>query len=498
MSKGNKLAAGILAIVIWVVLGTAIGAGVGYFAYVKKPAFFESTADVQIIRTSQDSNDDGIVDDSALIVSDSVIASAIASRRLNDVPEIRDHNGMRYREPEQAIQALTGEGGLTAHRVATASHGGVYRVHFIGKTPSSAAQVVTAMIEECKQSLPRSGDHALWKESVELLGTSRRDVTQRIRELESQLSALPHLHSAVILDDELVSATAERARRLRQQADLLQIELTSIDSSLRHVEKMIQEGASAESILVSLGAPRTIRTIPAQPKSVGESDAGSDAAQRKQQRAARETLEREVERDLKPLQKEMDKLLETLGSEHPTVRGVRTKMEQVRARLGDEPPIDPLPVVETPPAVNPPTVDVDPQEQQQQITRMVAALRAEKTDVAGELKNVTTSLEAAVWEQTEQQMTLRDRERIESEIGQQQAFAEQIISRLDQVSTDTPPVAEIGLNVLHAANPGVQIAPDLIDHLARGGIWGAGAGAALAILLLLTTFASGNRRASSE
>lgn len=471
--------------VVWLLLGGIIGSGVGYFAFVKQPAAFESEATVLVTRGDSDSGSQtDVTDDSELIIGRPILADAIASRSLNGVPEFQGPSGIVLRDPDDKVRALTKSDRLAARQLSVASEGSIYEIRFRGATPSSSKRVLDVLLATCLRSLPRTGDQKLWRESVELLGDSRREVAERIAELESQQSPEEHPEGAII-DQKLVSANVERLRVLRQTSEQLQIELDSIESSLRHAEKMMNENVPIESVLVSLGQPvSTFRSAPA-------SDNTDSATERENRAAERKRVEQSVAKELKPLQDELDKLLERFGPNHPTVRGVRTKIETVRSKLDE---ISPFDSVEPAIAVDPNPVS-DPEEDSAkkriQVDRILTALRAERSQVSESLAETRERLEAITSTTAKEEIAARQRDRIEDELKQQRTLLKQISDRVDQIPASSP-FPKIEVTILDSPDEGVQVEPELSRFLLRGGTWGAAGGAALAMLLLLTTIASGN------
>ncbi len=523
MDRRKKRSGGVLVPVVSGLLGALVGLGGGYFVFTKRPAMFEASAIVQIARTpttpadrseppETDATQSGspsanqlssesfnaveaplsevadVIDESLFILSDAVVSKAVVLGQLDKLPELREGDQSLVGNPEQAAAALRRGGNLQAQRTALASNGAIYEVRFRGATPSSCQDVVAAVVAACQQVISQSGSSADWKETIELLGGAAGNVTRRLVELEAQLDELS-VSTDVALDGEtIVSAQMEQLRRLRNEADQRLEELLLVEKQLRSAETLIVEGAPAANILASLsqtmsGKPESSGSTP------GEKEAAKQAAERQKQLQLREKLASEVERELSLLQLELDRLLKTLGSGHPTVQAVRAKMSRVRAPLDDLPPLEPTPSGNRDPKTTSPQNEPKGRSDSQQVSLLLRVLRAQKQRLQEELDKVTAEVDTAAGEVAKQENALNEQSRIRSEIEQEQLFGQQIAARLDQLSAASP-VPTNNLTVLIAPGPGVQVAPNIVPHLTTGGIAGLLAGSLLGSLLLLTSAAS--------
>ncbi len=500
MVKQKNFAAGLLAVIAWLVIGTLVGLGIGYFSYVKTPAIFEAGATVQINRPNQPvserTGDSATVDDSLIILSDSVLADATSKGRLAKLPEWPNRNS------QQVAQSLATDGNLTVQRATKSSGGEIYEVRFRGATPNSTQQVVDAVLAAAMRSLPQAGDSAQWQESIELLTKARDEVTSRFTQLDRELKQLDIPSGAIKYDETLISAAVAQWKRWQSEADQLQEQLTQLTNNLRRAETMITAGAPVESILTVLGQPIAEPAKSSAPELAAPSAQIIAEMDRKRRLEERARLEQSVQRELEPLQQELDKLLERLGSGHPTVRSVREKMTRVRAKLDDLPPLDSVDQKETnrtapsPPSPQPPSSDSD-DDLAQQVNQLLRALRSEKQLVQDQLDDVSAQLDETAQQLAQQERLLAQEKQLRAEMDRQQQFANQIASRLTNLSV-APPLPEIRLTVLRSATPGVQIAPDLPTHLIRGGSWGAAGGAILSLLLLAAAAAGGVREEVSS
>ena len=492
MGNEKKVAIALLAALAWGVLGVLMGLGAGYFSYVKTPATFETSAKLQITSSSQQTD----VDDSALIMSEAVLTDAVSTGRLTEVPPWHGVVGGKFSR-NQVAESLGNDGDLSVSRVTSTTKGALYQVTFRGRTPKSTQQVVDEVVAAAQRTMQPAGDQEQWRDAIDLLREEQGRLSKRRTDLESQLQELSVPDDAILDDQQVVSATAEKRKHLQVTAEELREQQALLHNKIRQTEAMIAEGVPAEDILVALGQPlkHSSRSGPVEnPATSAEQEIAKAREERNRKIAERVALERQVEQELRPLQEELDKLLERLGSGHPTVRGVRDQMTRVRAKLKDLPPLEPDPTETTQDDL--PSGDSDssqpqnqPEIEAQRVARLLRALRSEKKLTENQLDNVMTQLENSIKLVARQEAVLIQREQLQSELSQLTELGDQLVARLKSLSA-APPVISQELTVVQPALPGIQTAPELQEHLVWGGFWGTIGGGVVAILLLLVSLAT--------
>jgi uncharacterized protein involved in exopolysaccharide biosynthesis len=475
-------------------LGAAVGCGAGHFVYQRSPQVFESSAVVQIAHTPPAADGPGdetrvapstrSTDATWLLLSDQVLLRAVELGQLDQLPELSGGQGgpVEQPNPSAAFALRTGDR-LSVQRLPPTIDGEVYEIRCRGATADSSQQVLSAVVASGQQWIAQNRISDGWRQSMELLREADEKVTTRLRELEQQLRELPRADDGAIIDKAVVSAAAERLYRLRNQANAMQSERTQLESDLRLAETLIAEGASAASILESLGQP-VDRPAAGPNEATASIDSPPPAMTRQEALARREQLAREVEKELEPLQRELDRLLKNLGTEHPTVRGVRAEMQKARAKLDGLPPLDPEPVSTAPAAATTAAKPAVPGDSAaaQQIALQLRVLRSEKRRLDEQFAALAGEVDHAATETAKQEAILREQLRIAGEIAQQQVLLEQIANRLDKLNS-AEAIPRVDVTVLRSAGAGIQVEPRWETTLAMGGLAGLLCGGAVGGLL---------------
>lgn len=503
-SKKLNLASALLALFAWLLIGSLVGAGIGYLTFAKTPATFEATAKVQVKRVGTETAD---VSDQDVIVSDATLLDAASNNRFAKLPE------WEYRKLTTEEIAREVSQRLLVSKTANGSHGPVYEIRFRGTTPSSAQQVVTAVTDHAVHRVTPGVTQNEWQEALELLTQARGEVTTRIESLESELRELSGDDRSLEHDDVSVSSDVARWERLKTRQRLLQNERAGIESKIRSIKSQVANDIAPALILRDLGqAPETTPNVAQAIEEESSDDPETTAADERLQRIKeREAAVESVERELEPLEKELARLRERLGENHPTVRGVKEQIAVVRSRLDALPPIDPIknetestekPSIGEPREAEPARVAETPPAQTvkdaaQQVDRLLRALTESKLAVSDELSNVAADLDVlAEALSTHDQARVRIGQ-IRADLIKQGRYHTEILTRLDILSA-VPPQRSIEIEVVQAAGLGRQIAPVLTPYLARGIGIGAISGAILSTLLLLIGLAAQGREVSSE
>ncbi|SRR6056297_1250274 len=532
VSKPKTFLSGTLALMAWGAIGASIGLVGGYFVYVKKPPRFESTVVLAVTRaepdaetaaaelpaadwiTSSESPDAATasgsptgatrqIDDSAVILSEPVVARAIASNQLTRLPELGPLRQSAERSKVSLANALLRSGRLAVQRQGEGVTGTRYELRCQGDTPSSAQQLSQAMASSYSESLQRGGSQtADWQTAMDLIQQASGSVTQRLTALEQQLRQLDVPVGASLQAGRVVSPAAERLHQLRQESEQLVDQRVGLEQKLRRVESLIAQGAEADMILAALGKPVVVPARPTAPL-VAQANSGDDApdpaAVYQQQLAERARVAAEIERELKPLQTEYDRLLTQFAREHPRVRSVRTKMAAVQSKLDALPPLEPPANMSPRPAAKSPSEDspaasaaANPgksaSSKGEQVSELLRALRIEAQRAGEAVESRRGALEDLAATVAFQQQRLTEEARIRDEIAAQQRLVESITARLQPLSRSSP-FPEATAAILQAPTLGRQSAPELLPHLAVGGVAGGISGIVLAGLLLLTSVA---------
>ena len=504
----------------WGLLGATFGLGASYLIYVKKPALFQSSAVVQVSQVSSkntESSSGGMnnfvsdtedadrfdgkeaeeeVDDRLLLQSEAVLIEAVKLGELSRLPDVSKGSGARGREPSQIANNILSSGRLRVFRLPPSSLGAVYEISFRAALPSSSQRVVAAIVSSSKSYLSNANDGQTWSESLRLLGTTRQEIDVQIQQIQQNMAELELSPRAMLRDGKVESAEAQQWESTRTEVRRLKSEQLAIEEKLRRTESLIAEGASTESILVSLD--QTLRI--GQPFELQSRSADNDVSaaeeEHRQWLELRARLTAEVDRAVAPLQRELDSLLAKVGPKHITVIHVRSKIAKARARLNELPPEPGRGSVASRSSSDSPTTnaidglvadgDALSDSQSRQIPSLLRALRSQRDFVESRLAILTSELLALASEVSEQEVGLRNREMLQRELDQQIALRDSVIEKLE-VLGDSSPEACRSLTVLTQPQPGVQVEPSLQGHLFIGGVMGLLAGTVLSCLMFLSS-----------
>ncbi len=509
----------------WAMLGTVVGVGGGYFAYVKKPPVFESSATIQVSRASgpQSESPNPLspeIDDRTVILSAPVISRALALGKQ-----------------EPAIQAIIAKRGLRMDTPIVTSTGTTYEVHARGKTPRSSQQTTEAIVTAYRDYVMGDASGETSESPLAIMQELQRIQTERVPQLEQQLKELDIPRGASLQNDSVVSAAAERLQQLRPRINALESQQFALQTQMQRAESLIAESAPVGAVLSALGhaasslertpQPRRESVVAMEPN-LGQAE--TDAAQRETQeqflaqKQERERMTREIQRELKPLQFELDNLLKKFGSAHPTVQGVQAKIDRVRLKLDALPPLGDAPGDpvasggddENPfGTMKPPTVDFDRDAERDinasdqaaetpaspiandapeanettkaaQVSVLLRSLRLRLRQVqqqSAEMKAVAVQTATTV---AEEHRALQEELRLRQELAQSLLVREQLTAGIQHAATG-PTAGVVQVDILSPASPGQQVEPQALLHVGAGGALGLITGIVLACLLLATS-----------
>jgi hypothetical protein len=494
MMKPKKIASALIALIAWTLLGTLLGAAGGYVVYVRQPAVFQAEGALQIATVSPIAGTatGEEVDAGKLISSTAVLSKAASQGRLGRLP------GMTGRNPQDVAEAIQTSGDLQVIAEDPDALGTVFRVQFRGATPSASQQIVQSVMQATVESLTEVDNTANWNESIQILTDVRQQIDQTVADLRRNIAQLPASSDVATVEEELVSVVSEKYQRLRADADQLQNLKNALNQKLRHVESMIQNGASTSAILAGLDIPVMPAVTQRQPASGGQAATNEQDAEQQRQLAERMKVEREIQSAMRPLQQELDKLLEKFGAQHPTVAFKQKQIDELQAKLDQLPPLNAaLGSPRAPTDVASPSSDdvaIELQQDQgsdaaQKVMASLRALRSEKQQVEQAFEELASQLEQAAAEYAEQQNSQAERVRLNRELESQNQLLEQAATRLQELSS-RPPFPKVRAAVLRAPGLGVQVEPQLKPLLVRGIQIGAVVGLVLVSLLYLTSLAT--------
>ena len=452
------------------------------------------------------------IDDSLLICSQAVLMRAVEVGGLKDVQELQWAVSARDQTPETFVRGWVSGGNLRVEKSGESSLGGVYKIAFRSRLPSTAEKVVQAVAQAAVETFDNGVLQQDQAKLLESLASGRSEIDKKLRDLQRKLGELPDISSAFLRDGEVISSDAIRLNAMVGSVERLQLQRDGLKQNLRRAESLLAEGADRRLVLETLGAPlpkqqyassrpQTDGSIAEQPEVVQPSKAAEEYRKWLEMRNA---LIEKIEREVAPMQEKLDALVEKkYGPNHPAVSHLRTQILRVRAQLANLPP-EPsgvaMPGIIGPNANAEGQVGVNTSKGNgstesgsagnaravgMSLVALLKAMRAEIKEVSAEITRLDPELESLSTKVATQQKTLRQRQTVEREIQQQQSWRGSILEELQQVAEQRK-TSEVICELLVPAGAGVQVEPVLQAHLTAGILLGGASGAVLFCLILLS------------
>ena len=449
-------------------------------------------------------------DDGLLLCSQAVLERAVELGGLSNIQELQWMVSARDQSPEAFVRAWVNDGHMRVEKSGESSLGGVYRLAFRSRLPSTSEKVVQAVAASAVEKFDNGTLEEKQVSLLALMTSGRVEIDAKIQDLDNRLGELPDVADAMLRDGEVVSAAAVRLNAIVDQFERLQLKRDGLKQNIVRAEALLAEGADKRLVLQTLGAP------PPQPKLASRSqaqDSGVTQAEAvKSSKAAEEyrlwlemrnNLIEKVEREVAPMQKKLDALIEKkYGPNHPAVSHLRGQIGRVRAQLANLPP-EPggvgivLPETnaeaEGAPAANGEDSGGEgsggvSRTEGMSLVALLKAVRSEVRTVSEEIERLDPELEELSTTVASQDKALRQRESVESEILQQQRLRSAMIKQIESIKL-LESSSGISCELLVPASAAVQVEPDLRSHLLAGCMLGGASGAVLFLLILLSVTA---------
>jgi hypothetical protein len=490
--RPDRQGAAHLLILVWLIFGGLIGTAVGYVVYVRQTPLFESTALIAVLQSDREREADASHDESVRLIGEPTIERAVREHQLDRLPELKP-TSKGESAVKETTRSLARSERLEATKVSQTTDGPVYQISYRGTSPLATRQVVDAVVDAAGQSTPALGNRDLWTKSLELLSQSRKDVNARITELQDALDSIEATDQATIRGTELISSSAVRWEQLRAEIDQEHERYGRLRDRLQIVEELRSRDAPAKAILKALREPIRVKVRMVKLEETPVSIKIEKATVPIDQTSERA---RQFAKEAAPLEREMERLLKRFGPSHPTIIGVRQRIDDLKLKYGMQ---DGEVASTSQPAEE--TRQQAAQESAEDGTEGVADDRIEKEQLA-EIEQLSNQLQKSI-QQSEQRVdellsqlndaavsmakqerTLRRAKSLRKELERQQAFEAEILTRLNALP-DQPPFAERAIEVLRSAGDGVQVAPKIQPYVAGGAGLGALLGLALGLMLAL-------------
>ncbi|MGI9467426.1 MAG: hypothetical protein ACR2OA_09920, partial [Rubripirellula sp.] len=411
----------------------------------------------------------------------------------------------RDQSPEAFVRAWVNDGHMRVEKSGESSLGGVYRIAFRSRLPSTSEKVVQAVAASAVEKFDNGTLEEKQVSLLALMTSGRVEIDAKIQDLDNRLGELPDVAGAMLRDGEVVSPAAVRLNAIVDQFERLQLKRDGLKQNIVRAEALLAEGADKRLVLQTLGAP------PPQPKLASRSQAQDSGVTQTEavesSKAAEEyrlwlemrnNLIEKVEREVAPMQEKLDALIEKkYGPNHPAVSHLRGQIGRVRAQLANLPPepggvgiVLPETNAETEgaPAANGEGSGGESRTEGMSLVALLKAVRSEIRAVSEEIERLDPELEELSTTVASQDKALRQRESGELEILQQQKMRSAMIKQIESIKL-LGGGSGISCELLVPASAAVQVEPDLRSHLLAGGMLGGASGAVLFLLILLSVTA---------
>jgi len=514
MKKNSNLLATLIALIAWTTMGGLIGFATGYIVYVKQTAIFQSTGTLNVTTLKENSSSDNTAnsktttDLSSMIASQEVLAKAVSDGKLGRL------FGISGKDAQEIAQNIQVSGNLDVVRGPTSDVGTAYDLQFRGLTPSSAQVALNAICEAAASILSEGGHADQWQQAVELLTEVRLEIEDRIEKIEQQRALISPQVTSVKLDGMTISGLTVQFTNLQQQVAELESLRTGLEEKLNHVESLIQEGGSTESILVSLNVPVTRAPVQIKTPATPTKDASKIEAERQIASAKRMQAERAIRIKMEPLLAELETLRERYGEKHPKVVFKKSEIEVFQLQIDalgpaiTEAPRNPTQTNNSETNnLNSGTLNQEnsnntepdrgtnesdtitaskPDTDGEKVIAALNALKREKQEVSTRYDEQNTLLQELAEKISQEEMKSREYQRLTDAVVTQHQLLQQTVSRLSKLPQHSPFSGRI-VSVINQPTPGKQISPVLQPLLQTSVGAGLLAGLGLFVLVFLAS-----------
>lgn len=493
----------------WFIITLSIlGVGISYLLFERQEPLYRSSAWVQVIHSTADSQLQSMVSERDLsdavfvIASPHILVPAVEKHKLNQLEIFR---GLSVAE---TAEELSGDIEVETPKEATAKSN-VIAISFVGKNSGDTAVIVNAVAEQYIESQMENYKDA--RADLELLLTKSRDELHgMLQEKEEEYSKF-RTASRLMSDGKNPHRT--RHQFLLDEISKLQIQETSLNSQLTALDDVLKNDSSiearealmllAERSGVTRPTPKAVEiAVPTDTSNIKEMEAYEKAvaeAARAEEEAriqaeadaenARLAAEKYVAEGLYPLQVELELLRNKFGPDHPKVRQQMQKIELSRSHLRSvaslisqkktviKPRLEPVP---------PRTPDTPPEPEEEPQIDFLAAYR---DSIQQELLTVQSNRQKLETFAEKEELLARelmqdeilDRNKLKEMERLTQLFEEHVVKiRETKVNAN---IGGVKAQILTAAKTGELVFPILLKFIGLGGFLGGILGAGLGYLV---------------
>lgn len=321
------------------ILGSLIGAGLGFLYFSQQPATYQANAMVQVVNNMPiptrnsffEPADKGITraDESMVIRSQAVLLLAVKKGKLNEQPET-EFEGL---SPDEVVSMLKDERSpLVIEPADKDDNTTLIGISYISENAEFASKVVNAIVEGYSEYLEKEYK-SVGDELNGLLSSAKVALTDDFKRLGDEMVQYQKDHTDVIWNGENTSDHfAETFRKLDDQLTQFRVDREMLEAVYNRAKAAVEAGRPAEPILLMLTAAGNNFTVqenwyergamlPLDPEFEFKLDLLSHKI--------------EVER-LFPLQVKEKVLMEKFGEGHPSVSAIRKEIDLTRRQVAEQ------------------------------------------------------------------------------------------------------------------------------------------------------------------
>ncbi|MEC8555913.1 MAG: polysaccharide biosynthesis tyrosine autokinase [Planctomycetota bacterium] len=322
------------------VLGSIIGAGLGYLYFTKQSKTYRAEALVQVINSMPSAPNRGDYydpneliaannrsDESLIIRSQKVLEKAVASGQLTEKGPFQGAS------VDSIVDELTGTRDLVIEPAAKDAKTTMLHISYVSTDPELAATVVNAIVDGYGEYLSEEYQ-SVGNKIYEVVNEGQQSLEREFQELNKQMLELQVQNPEVIWTaDGATDPYAENYTIVSKELLNIQMRQKRLSSTLQHIENAVKAGRSAETILLMLSTSDDASlvdyySIQQEEQSANSVPSRPELKQNFNTESAR--LERNELFDLKSREKQW---LAQYGDQHPTVGRLREQIKSMEEKI---------------------------------------------------------------------------------------------------------------------------------------------------------------------
>ena len=319
------------------ILGSLIGAGLGFLYFSQQPATYEAQALVQVVNTMPiptrnqfyDPMDKGITraDESMVIRSQTVLELAVKKGRLDD-QEVNANTEFKGFAKADIIDALLDERSpLVIEPADKDDNTTLIHISFVSENQEFAGTVVTAIVEGYAEYLEKEYK-SIGDELNLVLGKAQTTLREDYTRLSNERLQFQEDHPDIVWQGEDTSDHfALKYRTLDDQLTQFRVDRQKMEALYNGAKAAIDAGRPAEPILLALTTSSN-SNFAAQENWYGK---GTNLKEDPEFEFKLDLISKKIETErLHPLQIREKSLLDRFGEGHPTVTQIRNEIEMTQ------------------------------------------------------------------------------------------------------------------------------------------------------------------------